>query len=90
MEYEWDEKKAEANLLRHGVDFKSAIEFDWETALEARDDRFDYGEERWIALGLIHKRLHVLVYTLRGSKIRIISLRRANKRERAFYEKETG
>ena len=86
MRYEWDEGKRVANLARHGVDFMAVEDFEWDTAVETIDDRFDYGEERWIALGMIHDRLHVLVYTLRVTVIRIISLRKANARERKFYE----
>ncbi|MBN2424777.1 MAG: BrnT family toxin [Calditrichaceae bacterium] len=89
MKYEWDEEKASANLLRHKVDFNSAPEFEWETAIETYDDRFDYDEDRWIALGLIGKTLHVLVYTFRSENIRIISLRKANNRERKYYETKT-
>lgn len=86
MNYEWDEKKREASIAKHGVDFLLVEEFDWDTAFETIDDRKDYGEERWVALGCIKKRLHVLVYTLRTDCIRVISLRKANKQERAFYE----
>lgn len=88
MRYEWDEGKRTANLVRHGVDFAVAEDFAWDTAVETIDDRFDYGEERWIALGDIHERLHVLVYTNRADVVRIISLRKANRRERVFYESD--
>ncbi len=87
MRYEWDEDKRAANLAKHGVDFSRAELFDWQTALEAPDTRNDYGEERWIDLGLIGNRLHVLIYTRRRGAIRIISLRRANQREGYHYEK---
>jgi uncharacterized DUF497 family protein len=60
MRYEWNEGKRAANLAKHGVDFCKAEDFDWASAIEARDQRFDYGEERWIALGMIGSRLHVL------------------------------
>ncbi len=53
------------------------------------DGRFDYGEERWVAFGLIGKRLQVMVYTFRAETIRIISFRKANKREKAYYETQT-
>jgi uncharacterized protein len=86
MRYEWDEGKRAANLARHGVDFMAAEDFEWDTVVETIDDRFDYGEERWLALGMIGERLHVLVYTYRAAAIRIISLRKANRREREFYE----
>ncbi len=85
MRYEWDENKRAANVARHDVDFVAAKDFAWDTAVETIDDRFDYDEERWVALGFIHERLHVLVYTHRTGFIRIISLRRANRRERDFY-----
>ena len=86
MFYEWDENKRAANHSRHGVDFTAAENFEWDTALETIDDRFDYGEERWLALGLIQERLHVLVYTRRKTAIPIISLRKANSREQKYYE----
>ncbi|MGE0109729.1 MAG: BrnT family toxin [Bdellovibrionales bacterium] len=88
MIYEWDETKRVANSVKHGVDFTEAEKFDWSTALETQDTRFDYEEIRWVALGCIDNRLHVLIYTERANSIRLISLRRANKREVAYYEKE--
>ncbi|KPK89813.1 hypothetical protein AMJ80_09270 [bacterium SM23_31] len=89
MQYEWNENKRLANLDRHKVDFTDAVDFEWNTAIETIDDRSDYGEERWVTLGFIGNKLHVMVYTIRGHKIRIISLRKANKREIKYYEKET-
>ena len=88
MQYEWDENKRLANLERHKVDFATAIDFEWDTALETIDDRYEYGEKRWVTIGFIRKKLHVMVYTIRGNKIRIISLRKANRRESKYYEKE--
>lgn len=89
MQYEWDANKRIANLARHKVDFLDAIEFEWDTALETIYDRFDYGEERWIALGFIGNKLHVMVYTFRSHKMRIISLRKETKREKIYYEKQS-
>ncbi len=89
MQYEWDENKRIANIARNKVDFVSAVDFQWDTALETVDDRFDYGEERWVVLGFIGNRLHVMVCTFRHQNIRIISLRKANKRERIYYENKT-
>ena len=86
MQYEWDENKRIANLERHDVDFCEAVNFEWDTAIETIDDRFDYGETRWVTIGFINRKLHVMVYTIRGSKIRIISLRKANRRESNYYE----
>ena len=67
----------------------SAECFEWESAIETIDDRSDYNEERWVALGFIDNRLHVLIYSLRGNNIRLISLRKANNRERKYYEEKT-
>ncbi|MHB8790998.1 MAG: BrnT family toxin [Desulfobulbaceae bacterium] len=83
MQYEWDDGKRAAN----GGDFLEAEQFERSSALEVKDDRIRYGEERWIALGLIGKRLHELIYTRRRRIIRLISLRRANKRKKEYYEK---
>ena len=79
--YDWDAEKARANLDKHGVSFEAVEGFDWAGAIEAEDVRYDYGEKRIQALGLIGDRPHVLVYTRRGDTIRVISLRKANRRE---------
>lgn len=87
MEYEWDVTKNAANRVKHGIDFSGAEGFCWDTAMETVDDRADYGEKRWIALGLIGVRVHVMIYTTRGRYMHVISLRKANKRETEYYEK---
>ncbi len=79
--YDWDSDKAALNLEKHGVEFSAIYDFDWATAIEAEDIRYDYGEVRMQALGKIGDRYHVLVYSIRGELIRIISLRKANGRE---------
>ncbi|MBY9062895.1 BrnT family toxin [Sphingomonas yunnanensis] len=87
MEIEFDPAKDRANRERHGLSLGSAAAFDWDTALERGDDRFDYGEVRFVALGLIADRPHVLVFA-EGSHdhaVRAISLRRAEKHEVRFY-----
>ncbi len=80
-DYEWDAAKAAHNLAKHGVPFDDVTGFDWRTAIEAEDARYDYGETRFQALGKIAGRYHVLVYAWRGSRIRVTSLRKANQRE---------
>ena len=85
MEYEWDEDKCEANLAKHDVDFDAVRGFDWQTAQVFEDLRFDYGERRFWALGLIEDRLHVLAFTIRDNAVRVISLRKANRREVNYY-----
>jgi len=88
MEYEWDPTKAAANLRKHGIAFETAHAFDWETAIVEADNRFPYGEQRFCAFGSIEDRLHAVVFTVRGSAIRLIGLRKANKREVRRYEQE--
>lgn len=87
---EWDEAKRAENLAGRGIDFADATRLDWSTAQIVTDDRRDYGEERLMARGLIDGRLHILVFTLRGDALRVISLRKANGREQARYVRETG
>ena len=79
--WHWDEDKRQTNLAKHGVDFAVVDQFDWLSAVIRVDDRFDYGEIRLRAEGLIAGRLDALVYTERGLIKRIINLRKANKRE---------
>ncbi|MEQ9333278.1 BrnT family toxin [Thalassobaculum sp.] len=85
MDFEWDDAKAAANLAKHGVPFDLAHAFDFEAAVIRVDDRRNYGEVREVAHGPIGKRLHVLVFTRRGSAVRVISLRAANRREAIRY-----
>lgn len=87
MLYEWDEQKRTANKARHRVDFLVVVDFDWDSALVAPDDRNDYGEERFVSIGPINGRLHILIFTRREAAVRVISLRKANQREVKQYEK---
>ena len=83
--YAWDQRKRDSNLRKHGVDFAIVQDFDFETALVLRDDRKNYGEERYRAYGMIKGRLHALVFTRREGRNRVISLRKSNAREIAAY-----
>lgn len=83
--YAWDERKRVSNLRKHGVEFAIVQNFDFETALVLRDNRKNYGEERYRAYGTINGRLHALVFTRREGRIRVISLRKSNTREIANY-----
>lgn len=88
MKLEWDEAKNAANVEKHGFDFNNARELLEGDRLSFLDDRKDYGEMRFITLGYIGGRLSVPVYTQRVSgTIRIISLRKANQREKERFEK---
>ena len=83
MEYEWDEAKRQDNAAKHGVDFWAIEALVWATAIIGASSR--HGESRYVALGYIGDRLHYAVYTMRGDKCRIISLRKANSREERQY-----
>lgn len=86
--FEWDEAKRRRNLAKHGVDFESVWDMDWVNAIRLDDTRKDYGEMRYVALGLIEGQLYFCAYTERGENKRIISLRKANRKERMLYEEE--
>lgn len=87
MQIEFDPSKDDANLVKHGVRLAAAQAFDWDAALEREDDRFDYGEIRFIAIGFIGDRLFVLAFAegSHGDAIRAISLRPAEKQEVRYY-----
>ncbi|NOQ35375.1 MAG: BrnT family toxin [Methylococcaceae bacterium] len=85
MEIEFDPVKSEKNKLERGFPFELATHFEIDTALVEVDCRHDYEEQRFNALGLIGDRLYHMTYTLRGNIIRVISLRKANKREVKKY-----
>jgi uncharacterized DUF497 family protein len=82
----WDEAKRAKNLEKHGIDFSEAEAFDWDRAVSFADDRFEYGEVREVAYGFIRDRLHVLVFTSREEDVHVISLRKANEREKRRYD----
>ncbi len=88
MIYEWDEAKRASNIAKHGIDFEEVRSFGWDKALIRQDTRQDYGESRWVAIGIMGWTLvvAVIVYTARGEATRIISARLASNKERAFYE----
>lgn len=89
MDIEFDPAKDQANRAKHGIPLALAEAFELDTALVAIDDRRDYNEERFVAIGLIGERVHVMVFTVRGEAIRVISLRKANRREVKQYDDET-
>jgi len=85
MEYEWDEAKRLANLRKHGIDFTDVkIVFDGDI-LTVEDDRYSYGEQRFVTFGLLQGRVVAVVYTEREDRIRIISARKATKYEQRVY-----
>ena len=89
IDYEWDEYKRITNLKKHEIEFSFAENFIWESAVLIEDDRQDYKETRYRAMGLIGIRVYALVFTMRGKSVRIISLRKATHRETKDYDKNT-
>ena len=88
MRFQWDPEKNRDNVRKHGLHFADASEV-FDGPLVARPDtREDYGEERWLGIGNIRGLVVVVVFAMIGpDTIRIISLRKANRYERAQYEK---
>ena len=82
----YDYQKNGKNIKERGISFDSAAHFNFDTALISIDSRHDYAETRYIALGSIKARLHVLVFTEVEYGIRVISLRKANIREMQRYD----
>lgn len=86
LEFEWDEAKAKLNLRKHGVSFFTATAIFRSRRVERIDDREDYGEVRWIALGRAGSQVYRVTYTLRGENvIRFISAQKANKIDQKTY-----
>jgi uncharacterized DUF497 family protein len=89
LEFEWDEAKAEGNLKKHGVSFLTAAAIFSNERLERIDDREDYGELRWIALGRVGVDVYRVVFTWRDENlIRIVSAQKASKDEQEIYYRE--
>jgi hypothetical protein len=88
MSCEWDPRKAEANFKKHGVRFAEAEPvFEDDFAITITDDESSLHEQRFVSIGMgVKERVLVVVYSYRGSKIRIISARPAEAHERRQYE----
>jgi uncharacterized DUF497 family protein len=88
---EWDEAKNHSNFAKHGPDFADAEQVLTGPSVTFVDSRFDYGEVRLITLGLLAGRMVVVAHAPRGEDTaRIISMRRANRREQKIYQKRLG
>jgi len=88
MNFEWDENKRLINLQNHGIDFADVWHvFENETATNI-DDRFDYGEIRFLSLGLLFGEIVAVSHTETDTDIRIISARKAEKYEQDKYFRE--
>lgn len=80
----FDPNKSHATFVRRGLSFEMVERFEWPSAVIAADSRRDYGETRLRATGLIDGELYMVVFTLRDD-VHVISLRRANKKERRLW-----
>ncbi|MDE0434405.1 MAG: BrnT family toxin [Bryobacterales bacterium] len=86
MKFEWDETKNQANIRKHGVSFEIAKRIFEGPVLTWLDNRMDYGEDRYISVGLVERTaLIVVAHTDRESRTRLISARPASRRERQAY-----
>jgi uncharacterized protein len=86
MAFEWDEVKRRRNLADHGLDFIDVIPcFTDERRVVAEDRRTDYRERRFHLLCPLRQRIYHVTFTERGDNIRIISARKANRREQRYY-----
>jgi hypothetical protein len=83
----FDPGKNAQNIRERGLPFEHAAEFEFETAHIRTDERHAYGETRYVALGRLHGRIHVLCFTETADGIRVISFRKANDREVKRYAK---
>jgi uncharacterized DUF497 family protein len=88
MGFEWDEAKRLANLDKHGIDFIDVPEVFEGDIVTVEDDRYSYGEQRFVTFGLLQGRVVAVVHTDRGESIRIISARKATKNEQRSYFQE--
>ena len=87
MNFEWDERKNQANIKKHGLDFGDAYKVFEYPLLANLDDREEYGENRWTGIGLMDMRVVAIVFTEpEEDTIRVISFRKATNSERKRYE----
>jgi hypothetical protein len=88
LSFEWDENKAKSNLAKHEVSFEEASAvFGDPLSLTVPDPAHSQAEDRFITMGHSHQRkLLIVVHTERGDNIRVVSARRASRKERKTYE----
>jgi uncharacterized DUF497 family protein len=81
----WDEAKRRLNLRKHGIDFTDAEKIFRGVTFTGEDTREDYGEQRFLTLGLLEDQVVSVAHTEQGEELRIISIRKATKHEARFY-----
>ncbi|MCI0697274.1 BrnT family toxin [candidate division KSB1 bacterium] len=85
MEFTWDEKKRKTNVRKRGLDFADAEMVFAGATFTFEDDRFDYGEQRFITIGLLRGIVVVIAHTEGDETVRIISMRKATKHEQEIF-----
>ena len=88
MDISYDAAKNSKNIADRGLSFDMVAQFDFSTAVIYADTRKDYGETRYIGIGHIGQRLHVVAFTETETGVRVISLRKANEREVKAYDSQ--
>lgn len=90
MRYTWDEHKRQTNLKKHGLDFADAEQVFNSPLVLFEDNRFDYGEQRMIGIGLLDFLVVLVVHVESDGEIRIISMRKADSDETDLYYRNAG
>lgn len=85
MKFTWDEKKRSTNLRHHGFDFVDAPSVFDGLTFTFEDDRFDYGEQRFVTLGMLHGMVVSIIHTETFQRIHLISFRKATRHEQIIY-----
>jgi uncharacterized protein len=88
--FDWDKRKCQANIRKHGFDFADAEKVIAGDTLTISDDREDYGEDRFVTVGLLNGVVVVIVHTEYEDRIRVISMRKATRNEEINYFQEIG
>lgn len=88
MRFEWDEAKRRSNVLRHGIDFVDVDQVFASETITFLDERYDYGETRFLSFGLLWGEVVAIVHLETDEVIRVISIRKASKDEEETYFKE--
>lgn len=85
MKFTWDETKRKANVMKHGLDLANANMVSAGPTFTFPDNRFDYGEERFVTVGLLMADVVVIVHAETSAAIRVISMRKGTANERKIY-----
>jgi len=85
MQFSWHEPKRQTTLKKRGLDFAHAEQVFMGPTFTFEDERKDYGEQRWVTLGLLREKVVVIVHTESEDEIRVISMREATKNEQILF-----